>query len=140
MPDNGVQTAQALVDSAEDLVQGAERLVQGAERLVLSTSRKEAFWQLLAFVLDKIVASVTLYYILISCSGAIYSLAFYSQLGSFHIFDFFGTSDFLLSAFQNVTMLLINVWAIVVVAFTFFLGFLSRSLRGQASLLVAVIL
>ena len=55
-----------------------------------------------------------LWYLLLSIIGVTYSWAFYSRFEGIHIFDFFGTSDFLLSAFQNVEMLVSGIIATLI--------------------------
>ncbi len=58
-----------------------------------------------------IAAWSALFYIVISSIGITYSGAFYFRFDDIHIFDFFTTPDFLLSAFRDIKTLIIGVSA-----------------------------
>ena len=87
----------------------AQHRVDAAESRVLELTKKDIQWKIWTFLRRPTTAAWTaLFYILISSIGVIYSWAFYLRFEGVHIFDFFGTSDFLLSAFQSVEMLAIG--------------------------------
>lgn len=78
----------------------AQQRASAARRRVRFVARNGAVWKILEFFENRTPAAWgALWYLLLSIIGVTYSWAFYSQYEGIHIFDFFGTSDFLLSAF-----------------------------------------
>lgn len=93
----------------------AQQWASDAKRRVRSAARNGAVWKILRFFENRTPAAWgALWYLLLSIIGVTYSWAFYSRFEGVHIFDFFGTSDFLLSAFQNVEMLVIGISATLI--------------------------
>ena len=106
MPANN-ESARGRVAAARDRAAAARDRVQVA-------AIKGAGWKILEFFAQNTTAWGALFYVLLSSIGVTYSWAFYSRFESIHIFDFFDTSDFLLSAFQNVDMLMIGIIATLI--------------------------
>lgn len=93
----------------------AQQWASDAKRRVRSAARNGAVWKILRFFENRTPAAWgALWYLLLSIIGVTYSWAFYSRFEGIHIFDFFGTSDFLLSAFQNVEMLVSGIIATLI--------------------------
>ena len=93
----------------------AQHRVDAAESRVLDLTKKDIQRQIWRFLRRPTTAAWTaLFYILISSIGVTYSGAFYLRFEGVHILDFFGTSDFLLSAFQSVKMLVVGVSGAVI--------------------------
>ena len=96
-------------------VSAARRRAGTARERVLSAAQKRVKWKIVRFFAQPTIAAWTaLWYILLSLIGVIYSLAFYSRFYSVHIFDFFDTPDFLLSALRDMKMLVIGVVATLI--------------------------
>ena len=107
--------SQKWASAAEDRAAAARRRARAARRRVRSAARNGAVWKILRFFENRTPAAWgALWYLLLSIIGVIYSWAFYSKFKGIHIFDFFDTSDFLLSAFQNVQMLVIGISATLI--------------------------
>ena len=107
--------SQKWASAAEDRAAAARRRARAARRRVRSAARNGAVWKILRFFENRTPAAWgALWYLLLSIIGVTYSWAFYSRFEGIHIFDFFGTSDFLLSAFQNVEMLVSGIIATLI--------------------------
>lgn len=107
--------AQKWASAAENRALLARRRASKAKGRVRSAARNGAVWKILRFFENRTPAAWgALWYLLLSAIGVTYSWAFYSRFEGIHIFDFFGTSDFLLSAFQNVKMLVIGISATLI--------------------------
>lgn len=114
MPIND-NTAQQRVGKARRRATAAQQRASAARRRVRFVARNGAVWKILQFFEKRTPAAWgALWYLLLSIIGVTYSWAFYSQYEDIHIFDFFGTSDFLLSAFQNVPMLASGIIATLI--------------------------
>lgn len=114
MPIND-NTAQQRVGKARRRATAAQQRASAARRRVRFVARNGAVWKILQFFEKRTPAAWgALWYLLLSIIGVTYSWAFYSQYEGIHIFDFFGTSDFLLSAFQNVPMLASGIIATLI--------------------------
>ena len=101
--------AKSLIDALQDHAQGRAR---EAKKRLRFAAQRGALWKILGFFKDRSPAAWgALWYFLISLIGVTYSWAFYFQFNNIHIFDFLDTSDFLLSAFQDVRMLVIGIIA-----------------------------
>ena len=93
----------------------AQRRAIEAEARVINATKEGIKWKILRFFAQPTIAAWTaLFYVLISFVGVIYSWAFYLRFNDIHIFDFFNTPDFLLSAFQDIGTLLVGVGATLV--------------------------
>ena len=102
-------------ESAETQSALARRRAGAARERVLSAAQKGVKWKIVRFFAQPTIAAWTaLWYILLSLIGVIYSSAFYSRFDSVHIFDFFDTPDFLLSALQAMKMMVIGVVATLI--------------------------
>lgn len=107
--------AQKWASAAENRALLARRRASKAKGRVRSAARNGAVWKIFRFFENRTPAAWgALWYLLLSAIGVTYSWAFYSRFEGIHIFDFFGTSDFLLSAFQNVEMLVIGIIATLI--------------------------
>ena len=96
----------------------AKARAAAAESRLLKSTRKRVQWTILRFFAQPtITAWGAVFYILISSIGVTYSWALYAQFDEIYIFDFFDTSDFLLSAFQSMKMLIIGVSATLIALF-----------------------
>ena len=76
-------------------------------------------------------ASGTLWYFLVSVIGVNYSWGFYQPF-DIYVFDFFNTPDFLLSAFQNIAMLITGI-LLTLVGIGIFVSLTYSSIRDSAS-------
>lgn len=107
--------AQQRASKAQQRATKAQQRASAARRRVRFAAANGAVWEILKFFENRTPAAWgALWYLLLSIIGVTYSWAFYSQFEGIHIFDFFGTSDFLLSAFQNVEMLVIGIIATLI--------------------------
>ena len=107
--------AQRRASHARRRASAAEGRANAARRRVRFVAIDGAVWKILRFFENRTPAAWgALWYLLLSIIGVTYSWAFYSRFEGIHIFDFFGTSDFLLSAFQNVEMLVIGISATLI--------------------------
>ena len=114
MPIND-NTAQRRAIAAQQRAIAAQQRAIAARRRVRFVARNGAVRKILQFFENRTPAAWgALWYLLLSIIGVTYSWAFYSQYKDIHIFDFFGTSDFLLSAFQNVPMLASGIIATLI--------------------------
>ena len=114
MPIND-NTAQQRASAAQQRASAAQQRASAARRRVRFVAKNGAVRKILNFFENRTPAAWgALWYLLLSLIGVTYSWAFYSQYEGIHIFDFFGTSDFLLSAFQNVEMLVIGISATLI--------------------------
>ena len=86
----------------------AQRRSTDAGERSRSAAIRGARWKIFEFFVRNTAAWGILWYFLISVIGVNYSWGFYRQL-DIHVFDFFNTPDFLLSAFQNITTLITGV-------------------------------
>ncbi len=102
-------------ESAETQSALARRRAGAARERVLFAAQKGVRWKIVRFFAQPTIAAwAASWYILLSLIGVTYSWAFYSHFDSLHIFDFFDTPDFLLSAFQDMKMLVIGVVATLI--------------------------
>ncbi len=115
----------------------AEIRAQAAQKRVQAAARQGAIRQIGRFLtsLPKAVWGALAYF-LFSLIGVLSSRAYYSEF-DINILDFFETSDFLLSAFQDLQTLIIGVGAtlsvIVVVAWLAYNSIVSDAYRPSAS-------
>lgn len=107
--------AQCRASDARRRATAAQQRASAARRRVRFAAGNGALWKILRFFENRTPAAWgALWYLLLSIIGVTYSSAFYSRFDDLHIFDFFGTSDFLLSAFQNVKILIIGIIATLI--------------------------
>jgi len=115
--------AQKRAEAAQNRFQAAQKRAEAAQKHAEVIAKKQATWQIWGFFAEHTPAAWgAFWYFLISSSGATYSLALYQQF-EINIFNFFSTSDFLLSAFRTPTTLIIGVIATLLVIFI--LGYLA---------------
>ena len=108
MPTNN-ESAGGRATAARDRAAAARDRAAAARDQVQVTAIRGAGWEILELFAQYTLATLgTSSYLLVSIIGVMYSWGFYSQFESFHIFDFFDTPDFLLGAFQNLTVLFIG--------------------------------
>ena len=86
----------------------AQRRAAAAGERARAAAVRGARGKIFEFFVQHTTAWGSLWYFLVSVIGVNYSWGFYQQL-DIHVFDFFSTPDFLLSAFQNIAMLIIGV-------------------------------
>ena len=94
------ESARDRITAARERATAARERVATARERIKVTAIKGAGWKILEFFAQNTAAWGALFYILFSSIGVTYSWAFYSEFDGVHIFEFFDTSDFLLSAFQ----------------------------------------
>ena len=109
--------AQKRAEAARSRLEAAQKRAEAAQKRAEVAAQKQAIWQIWGFFAEHTPAAWgAFWYFLISSSGAIYSWALYQQF-EINIFNFFSTSDFLLSAFRTPTTLIIGVIATLLVIF-----------------------
>ena len=94
--------------SAQSRAAAARRRTAAARGRLRVVAQRKSGWKILEFFVQNSAAWGALWYFLVSTIGVTYSWGFYQRL-DIPIFDFFETPDFLLSAFQNMTMLIIGI-------------------------------
>lgn len=115
--------AQKRAEAARSRLEAAQKRAEAAQKRAEVAAQKQAIWQIWGFFAEHTPAAWgAFWYFLISSSGAIYSLVLYQQF-EINIFNFFDTSDFLLSAFRTPTTLIIGIIATLLVIFI--LGYLA---------------
>ena len=117
-----IEAAQKRAEAAKIRAKAAEIRAKAAENQGRDAAKRKAIWMIVGYffmLLDHPLLSGASLYFTLSCIGSIYSWKLYRQF-DIHIFDFFDTSDFLLSAFQNPEAVIIGIgltlFAIFIVA------------------------
>ena len=103
--------AKSLIDALQD---DARERAREAEKRLLYVAQKGARWKIREFFGQYKTPAWTAWgYLLLSLIGLVYSWSFYRPF-EIPVFNFFDTSDFLLSAFHNMGMLVTGVFTILI--------------------------
>ena len=104
-----VEDASKRVEAAKDrtlsVSRDAREAIAAASARVKAAAQQGASWKVLELFIHKSLTALgTTSYLWVSAIGLFYTIAFYFNFKNIHIFDYFSTPDFLLSAFANASV------------------------------------